>query len=234
MFFINARNLLDLCVKHGILKTDKDGNILVYREASKDNPAQYPEGWYAEHINDLAQDLMYDSAGQTLLINAPSKVGVTFHESNLHFFRNERNAIHIQNGNILNVETGIICHQVNCRHAMGSGLALKIRKKYPCHYADYLTFPAKLGNICLTEIRPDELHIAGIYAQDEYGSHGIHTQYPALASGLSTVNKIAEKKHLPVYLPYGIGCGLGGGDWEIVKTIIRENVKNAIILQLKS
>ena len=46
--------------------------------------------------------------------------------------------IKIIEGNILNAEEDIICHQVNCRGKMGSGLAKQIRDKYPDVYKEYV------------------------------------------------------------------------------------------------
>jgi hypothetical protein len=37
---------------------------------------------------------------------------------------------------------------------------------------------------------------------------------------------------MPVYIPYNMGCGLGGGDWEIVSGIIEETLPDAIIVKL--
>jgi len=42
---------------------------------------------------------------------------------------------------------------------------------------------------------------------------------------------ITKMKDFPIYLPHGIGCGLGGGDWKIVEGIIRDAVPDAIIVR---
>jgi len=46
--------------------------------------------------------------------------------------------IKIIEGNILNAKEDIICHQVNCKKVMGSGLAKQIRDKYPNVYEEYV------------------------------------------------------------------------------------------------
>lgn len=134
-------------------------------------------------------------------------------------------------GDLLSIQHGIICHQVNCRHVMGAGLAAQIKKRYPRHYADYMARYAHLGSACITEISPGKLYVAGIYGQDGYGRTGVHTQYPALKKGLERVVEYAAQWDLPVYLPFGIGCGLAGGDWHIVSGIIQEVAPNAIIIK---
>lgn len=141
-------------------------------------------------------------------------------------------ALHYEKGNLLSVQRGIICHQVNCRHVMGAGLAAQIKRKFPHHYADYMSRYAHLGSAVITEIQPGNLYVAGIYGQDDYGRTGQYTQYPAFEQGLTRVSEFAKQHHnLPVYLPYGIGCGLAGGDWNIISTIIHDVIPDAIIIR---
>ena len=131
---------------------------------------------------------------------------------------------------ILTVSRGIICHQVNCKRVMGAGLAAAIRKKYPRHYEDYMKTDAHLGELVVTQAN-DDLYIVGIYGQHGYGRDKRYTDYGALEKGLTTVDALSRSLGLPVYLPYGIGCGLAGGDWEIVKTIIDKVLPNAIAIK---
>lgn len=75
------------------------------------------------------------------------------------------------------------------------------------------------------------LYVVGIYGQLKYGHDGPYTNYIALQRGMQAVAKMAEEKHLPVYLPYGIGCGLAGGDWAVVKELIYRSLPKATIVQ---
>ena len=43
----------------------------------------------------------------------------------------------VEHSNLLEVKSGIICHQVNCIGAMGAGLALQIRNKWPNVFSEY-------------------------------------------------------------------------------------------------
>ncbi len=133
-------------------------------------------------------------------------------------------------GDILAVSHGVICHQVNCKHVMGAGLAAAIRKKYPRHYEDYMSRAAHLGGLVFTQVNND-LYIVGVYGQQEYGRDKRYTDYDALEKGLIAVGTFAQSLGLPVYLPYGIGCGLAGGDWEIVKTIVDKALPDAIVIK---
>ena len=131
-------------------------------------------------------------------------------------------------GNLLNQKEGIILHQVNCRGVMGAGIAKQIRSLYPQHYIDYLNSPQQLGNIVITRVSPT-LTIVGLFAQDGYGRYKQYTDYNALAQCL---NKVAQLNVQPIYAPYKIGCGLGGGDWNIVKSLFEKHLPQTIFVKI--
>lgn len=133
-------------------------------------------------------------------------------------------------GDILNIREGIIVHQVNCRRVMGAGLAKKIRELYPEHYVDFMNTTPALGKVFTTKVE-EGLYIAGIYGQDRYGRSGCYTDYDALRRGLKRIQVIAQQLELDVYIPYGIGCGLAGGDWKTVCKIIEEELPSATIVR---
>lgn len=141
----------------------------------------------------------------------------------------KKSTLHFKKGNLLDVKTGIIGHQVNCRHVMGGGLALQLRKAYPTHYHDYMADFPHLGGLCMSKVS-HSLYVVGIYGQDGFGKNKVQTDYEALRTGLMALNSIAIMKKLPVYLPYKLGCGLAGGDWRTVLRIIEETVPGCTIL----
>ena len=130
-------------------------------------------------------------------------------------------------GNLLN-QQGVILHQVNCKRVMGAGIAKQIRSLYPQHYIDYLNTPQQLGNIVITRISPS-LTIIGLFAQDGYGRNKQHTNYKALEECLI---KVAQLNIQPIYAPYKIGCGLGGGDWEIVQQLFKKHLPQTTFVKL--
>jgi O-acetyl-ADP-ribose deacetylase (regulator of RNase III) len=134
-------------------------------------------------------------------------------------------------GDILNITEGIICHQVNCKGVMGTGIALKIRKKWPHVYNDYrwaykegLLF---LGNMLTTRARPG-LHVAHLCGQDGYGRDKMYTDYEALAKCMTTLSAIDR----PIWIPRGMGCSNAGGDWTIVSDMIEHLLPSATIVTL--
>lgn len=141
----------------------------------------------------------------------------------------------VESRDILTVESGIIAHQVNLKGVMGAGLALQIRRKYPQVYDSYRRHfrSMELGSVQMVGI-DDELTICNIAAQLGYGTSVNQTNYQALRVGLIKLKEYADRYHRQVYLPYGIGCGLAGGDWDIVSVLIAECVPDAIVCRLQN
>ena len=141
-------------------------------------------------------------------------------------------------GNILNVEKGIIVQQVNCQGVMGSGLAKSIRDKWPIVYDRYAEYVSKninygglssdLLGLTIPVTVGKGLWVYSIFGQDFFGTDKRHTNYGALSQGLSAFTGAA----CPIYFPYLLGCGLGGGDWEVVSELIEFYVPDAIIVRL--
>ena len=142
-------------------------------------------------------------------------------------------------GNILNIEKGVICHQVNCQGVMGAGLALQIKNKWSNVYGQYKDCYDKgfvvLGNALVVSVDPN-IYVANLCAQNFYGrKHGvIYTDYDALDSCLKSLATWHQKFNpdLPVYIPYKMSCGLAGGDWEKVVSIIETYIPEAVVMKL--
>lgn len=133
-------------------------------------------------------------------------------------------------GDILSVNHGVIVHQVNCKRVMGAGLALQIRRKYPQHFADYMVAEPKLGDIVITRVH-SKLYIIGVYGQYSYGRYGLYTNYSALRTAMIKAACFAAQKNLQMFIPYGIGCGLAGGDWSQVEKVLSSIVGNYVIVR---
>lgn len=135
-------------------------------------------------------------------------------------------------GNVLDYvgKNSIVCHQTNCRGVMGSGLAKEIRTKYPKVYIKYKFLCEQvepcnlLGTVQMVEV-DDGVRIANCFGQDRYGRDKMYTSYEALESCFKYLRKYAESEVNnidTVAFPYGIGCGLAGGDWNIVNAMIEK------------
>lgn len=142
-------------------------------------------------------------------------------------------------GDLLDITEGIICHQVNCQRVAGAGLALQIRKKWPGWYDAFLEQPPKLGKCWLLQTYTTKRSswIASLYAQEFYGS-GLQTSYSAFERALSSLQEMQNmdlngSRFGPhqVYVPRGIGCGLAGGDWNVIEPLIERYFPNAILVE---
>lgn len=140
---------------------------------------------------------------------------------------------------ILSLPKGIICHQTNCRNRMGLGLAFDIRHKWPIVYHRYgklcnSTFPQCLIGECqLVEINEFGLWVANIFGQMDYGNLAgmCYTSYEAVHKAFKKLSESKEIEGLQVYVPFEMGCGLAGGDWEIYSSIIEKYIPTAIVCQ---
>lgn len=142
---------------------------------------------------------------------------------------------------ITTIDAGIIAHQVNCRGKMGSGVAGALRKKYPGIFAPYFSVVKKyiedaeknpiLGTVNIVPVTAN-LSIANMFTQFNYGYDGSqYTNYDAINDAFTKL-KMVNYKNKPVYIPFNYGCGLGGGDWKVVSSIIEEVYPEVIVCKL--
>ena len=129
----------------------------------------------------------------------------------------------VLNIDVLTVISGIIVQQVNCRGAMGRGLALAIRQKWPVVYSEYRKLFSSgkliLGGIQVVQVGP-ELYVCNLAGQDRWGTDSPKTDLGAYRVAWPRLHAEATKTGLPVYAPWMFGCGLAGGDWTVVKPLI--------------
>lgn len=157
----------------------------------------------------------------------------------------------ITHGDVLNTDVHIIAHQVNCRGVMGGGLAKTIKDRYPEVFKVYREFideykanndgKSPLGTGCAWF--EDGHEIWNIFGQDDYGRDKCYTDYQAVKDaftdmilGYRELECIpADYAQMPIAIPYLFGCGLGGGDWSVMKKTLEEVEKenNVIFVAYK-
>lgn len=149
-------------------------------------------------------------------------------------------------GNILDVPTGLIVHQVNCLGYMGRGLAKDIKEKWRWVYDTYKRLcllnqgleDTLLGRVQGVRVKDDPLlMVVNLFSQKTIGRGGVFTNYTAMEDGLARLAEIlkgrTDLQNLPVCFPYGIGCGLGGGDWSQVRPMLERFFPNGLLYSLK-
>lgn len=112
-----------------------------------------------------------------------------------------------------------ICQGNNCFCLMGAGLAVQIAYHFPmASIADNLTKHGDLSKMgTYTKAKVKNGYIINAYTQYYPGAY---FEYLALINVLKKINKDFKGKHIG--FPE-IGCGIGGGDWSIVRKLIDEN-----------
>lgn len=139
-------------------------------------------------------------------------------------------SIVLKNGDIFLSKANVLCHQVNCMGKMGSGIAKTVREKFPKVYDEYMamcrhennTPDTLLGKTLL--VRCGDQVIANLFAQRNYGYDGKqYTNYEAFNKCLQHIRESVPVGS-SIAFPHGIGCGLGGGKWEVILSMIEEEL----------
>lgn len=125
----------------------------------------------------------------------------------------------------------VICHCCNTMGAWGAGFVIPLGNRYPSAKKEYIKFIQKtplaqrLGNVSYVKVTRN-IVVANIMGQSRIyrDSEGnIPLNYEALKKGLENVLERFNKYNVPytIHMPR-IGCGLAGGDWNIVENIVKE------------
>lgn len=140
--------------------------------------------------------------------------------------------IKIIDGNLLEADVNFIIHSCNCQGIMGGGIARQIAQKWPrvakVDRDDDRTPEQKLGKYTECDVLRDGkfITVINLYGQLNISTSKRMTNYNALANGLERIKNDFTLKGQKIGFPYLIGCGLGGGNWTIVSTIIDEYMKD--------
>lgn len=141
--------------------------------------------------------------------------------------------IYEKQGNVLDIESGIIVHGCNSHGVMGSGIAKEVRARFPHAYQVYTTAYSKainaglpglpLGSVTWAKVG-DRKWIVNAVTQKDYGRDPdrVYVNYQAMFDAFDAIRKNIESgdiDNLGVFFPL-IGCGLANGTWAKVADII--------------
>jgi O-acetyl-ADP-ribose deacetylase (regulator of RNase III) len=139
--------------------------------------------------------------------------------------------VYINQGNLLESDCNVIIHQANCQGVMGAGIAKQIVNLYPevldadRQYHLPIGSRARMGHTSHAWVGGPHgrLLVINLYGQFRYGK-GVHTEHEAFRRGLHSVLRRMDKlgRGYKIGMPFGIGCGLAGGDWPVIYNIIKE------------
>jgi O-acetyl-ADP-ribose deacetylase (regulator of RNase III) len=153
--------------------------------------------------------------------------------------------VKIINGNLLDFpnDINVIAHSCNCRMIMGGGIAKQIKDRYPQAYQadiDYISdeydhngqFKHPLGTFSKAEVGDDK-YIYNMYTQATIGTGERQVNYEKFWQALKKVEEelfeinVTKHEYNPspppiLGLPWGISCGLAGGNWGIIFAMISD------------
>jgi O-acetyl-ADP-ribose deacetylase (regulator of RNase III) len=140
-------------------------------------------------------------------------------------------------GDLFSVTEGYIVHGCNAQGVMGAGVAGQIKFYFPEAfdvYKECINIKRAKGKDPLgtnTYLPNGKLVIVNAITQEYYGNDGkLYTSYDAVRSCFKDIKEEIEQwqkiyKDVPRVLNFPlIGCGLGGGDWDIISSIIEEEI----------
>lgn len=130
-------------------------------------------------------------------------------------------------GSILDAPQKYIAHGVNAQNVMGSGVAKVLFDKYPSvkedyhfyhkEYEEHIDSNEELLGIYSVSDQSDGKSILNCYTQEFYGyDERKYVSYDAIFNCFKSMVDLGVKE---IAIPK-IGCGLAGGNWEIVSRII--------------
>ena len=147
--------------------------------------------------------------------------------------------IEIVNGDLLQSNLPLIAHQTNCLGVMGAGIAKAIKNKWDDVYTSYSKLCKNLKyskedllgkcQICITE---DNI-VANLFGEYSFTEsvapyENRHTDYDALKEALVHLKAFCKGVNITeIGIPYKLGCGLAGGDWDgVVYPMLQELFAN--------
>lgn len=138
-------------------------------------------------------------------------------------------------GNLLDAQTDVIAHQVNCQGVMGSGVAKQIKEKWPevfekYHYHAKLSQYNVLGDCQMVRIEQYKF-IANLFGQKYYGQENFrYTSYDAIYDALVKLNVYMQERNCKsVAIPYKMSSDRGGADWNVILAMVESVFKNTNI-----
>lgn len=126
-------------------------------------------------------------------------------------------------------EFDVIVHGCNCQNIMGAGIALSLAEAYPelmkvdSIYSTPIGHIDRLGNYSKLIIGEDvktRQYIINAYTQFNPGKD---LDYNALELVLKKINFQFKPERIGINT---IGCGIAGGNWNVVKKIIERQLRD--------
>lgn len=107
---------------------------------------------------------------------------------------------------------------------MGAGIAKQIKQRYPEAYEADQNFPIPIGSRKrlgrFSKAQVGNRLIYNLYGQYDYG-RGKHTELDMLEKAVRSMLEDLRHHEGKIGFPYGMGAGLGGGDWNEIESMLQ-------------
>jgi O-acetyl-ADP-ribose deacetylase (regulator of RNase III) len=130
-------------------------------------------------------------------------------------------------------QNAILLHGCNCQGRFGAGFAGQVKDRYPSAYEVYRSYwsrssGAVLGTIAVCDLGNNKFIYNG-FTQMFYGRNKdvVYVSYSALTSVFREASDAAIRLDATLMFPF-IGAGLGGGDPERIKQIMKDTIDRSV------
>ena len=138
-------------------------------------------------------------------------------------------------GDLLDARVDIIFHVTNCMGVMGAGIAKSIKNKWPKVFTEYKKYldentPSKsIGtyqSVDITEYAHTQAsQVINIFGEYNFSKTKRAIKYDSVLTALEMfckdfLDNYKDNKKIILGFPFLFGCGLAGGDWRIMKSVI--------------
>lgn len=135
----------------------------------------------------------------------------------------------IQVGNVFSTRSRVIVHGVNCMGVMGAGIAAQIRRNFPKAYSEYIKFinecrikqESPLGKAQFVDVGGGN-YIVNAFTQEKTAKKqgDVAISYSAILMCMEEIKETCYCLGIDRIAMPKIGSDLGGGDWNIIRSII--------------
>jgi len=145
--------------------------------------------------------------------------------------------IKYKTGDIFMSEMEAVVNTVNCEGVAGRGVAFEFRRRYPENHKAYVAAcqsnKLRPGTLFITEpsISGQFRYIINFPTKDTWRRE---SKMEYVSSGLDALAKAIPAKGIRSIAIPALGCGLGGLNWNVVKSLIVDKLKDipAVIVEI--
>lgn len=127
---------------------------------------------------------------------------------------------YIEKGDIFRIEgVSSYAHGCNCAGAMGAGIAVQFKDRYPRMYLEYKRM-CKENSFCPGDVFDYNYGAGHIYNLGTQATWRTQAKIEYIKKALTKMLELASRDEVEAIALPAIGAGLGGLDWNDVKAVL--------------